>query len=72
LNAEAEQKIVNSLALRKDAAGLFNYGAPHYSPVNNNLARDLRENNSLLSQAFSSFERATKSRLQERRTTSDD
>jgi len=72
LNAAAEQKRVKSLALRRDAAVLFSFDAPLYSPVKKTLVPDLFKNKSLLSHTLSSFERATKSRLQERRTTSDD
>jgi len=72
LNAEAEQKRIKSLALRRDAAVLFSIDTPLYSPVNKTLVLDLLKNMSLLSHTLSSFERATKPRPQERRTTSDD
>jgi len=72
LNVKTEKKRAKALALRRDAAGPFRFNAPFYPPVKKVLVKDLFLNKSTLSCTLPPliFEKATKSQLQKRRTTS--
>jgi len=74
LNVKTKQNRTVSLARRSNVVGLVNFPVPLYPPVNNAFIQDVSINTSSLSNTVSSvsYERAIKSRLQERRVNPDD
>jgi hypothetical protein len=74
LNLEEEQKRTLPLTRRSTAVGLVNFHVPLYPPVNNAFMQAKSINTSSSSNTVSSvsYERAIKSRLQERRVNPDD